>query len=438
MNKLLAMIAALAFSAAGASAAIDIQEVQSPMGIKAWLVEDHTIPFVAIKILFRGGTGIEPEDKQGGTYLMTGLLEEGAGEFDAAEFQKRQETLAASFGFDSSKEAVSISAKFLTENRDESVELLRIALQEPRFDEEPLERVQAQVLAIIADQSKDPDDIAGDQFNELFFGDHPYGKSREGTAESVSALTRDDLVQIHKRALSLEHAVVGAAGDITPEELGALLDDLLGGLPASGAPLPDAPEITLDGGVTVVDFPTPQSVAQFGHKGLLRDDPDFLAAYLLNEIFGGSGMTSRIFTAVRKERGLTYGAYAYLAAFRDLGMVLGYVASANETMAEAIEVVRDEWRKIATDGITQEELDAAKKYLTGAYPLRFDGNSSIARILAGMQFDYFPIDYVNNRNDMVMALTLEDVNQVARRLYLPDKLHFVIVGQPSGIEGEAE
>ena len=438
MKKLSTIIAALAISAASAHASVDIQAVESPMGIKAWLVEDHTIPFVAIEILFRGGTGIEPADKQGGTYLMTGLLEEGAGEFDAAEFQKRQERLAASFGFDSSKEAVSISARFLTENKDESIELLRIALQEPRFDEEPLERVRAQVLAIIADQSKDPDDIAGDRFNELFFGDHPYGKSREGTAESVSALTRDDMVQIHGRALSRENAVVGAAGDITPEELGALLDHLLGGLPATGAALPDAPEITLDGGATVVDFPTPQSVAQFGHEGLLRDDPDFLAAYLLNEVFGGSGMTSRIFTAVRKDRGLTYGAYAYLAAFRDLGMVLGYFASSNETMAEAIEVVRDEWRKIATEGITQEELDAAKRFLTGAYPLRFDGNSSIAGILAGMQFDYFPIDYVNNRNDMVMALTLEEVNRVARRLYLPDMLHFVVVGQPSGIEGEAE
>ena len=438
MKKLLAMIAALAFSAASADAAIDIQEVESPNGIKAWLVEDHTIPFVAIELLFRGGTGIEPADKQGGTYLMTGLFEEGAGDLDAAEFQKRQESLAAYFGFDSSKEAVSISARFLTENRDESVELLRIALQEPRFDDEPLERVRAQVLAIIADQSKNPDDIGGDRFNELFFGDHPYGKSREGTAESVSALTRDDMIEIHGRALSLEHVVVGAAGDITPKDLGALLDNLLGGLPASGAPLPDAPEIDLDGGVTVVDFPTPQSVAQFGHTGLLRDDPDFLAAYLLNEVFGGSGMTSRIFKAVRKDRGLTYGAYAYLAAFRDLGMVLGYFASANETMAEAIEVVRDEWRRIATDGITQEELDAAKMYLTGAYPLRFDGNGSIAGILAGMQFDHFPIDYVKNRNDMVMALTLEEVNRVARRLYLPEKLHFVIVGQPSGIEEEAE
>lgn len=438
MKGIAASIALLLASAACALAAVDIQEIESPGGIKAWLVEDHSIPFVALELRFRGGTSIEPADKQGGTYLMTGLFEEGAGELDAAEFQKRQELLAATFGFRAYKEVVSVSAKFLTENRDESVELLRLALHEPRFDEEPFERVRSQVLAIIADMATDPDEIAGDAFNGIFFGSHPYGRRIEGTAETVSALTRQDMAALKDEALRKDRVVVGAAGDISPEELGLLLDRLLGGLPVGGGDLPDAPEIGVGAGVTVVDFDTPQSVAQFGHEGILQDDPDFLAAYVLNEIMGGSGMASRLFTSVREERGLTYGAYSYLASLRNQGLVLGYFASSNETMAEAVEVAKDEWERIAAEGVTAEELEAAKKYLTGAYPLRFDGNSSIARIMAGMQFDHFPIDYVQYRNDKVMALTLNEVNRVARRIYRPDKLHFVVVGQPSGLGGEAQ
>jgi len=203
--------------------------------------------------------------------------------------------------------------------------------------------------------------------------------------------------------------------------------------PTEAPALPDRVDFGLDGGVTVVDFPTPQSVALFGHAGIERDDDDFFAAYILNEILGGSGLESRLMREVREERGLTYGIYSYLVPKDLTEIYLGSVASANDRIAETIEVVRDEWRKLAEEGITQEELDTAKTYLTGAYPLRFDGNAEIAGILVGMQSIGLPTTYVANRNDFIDAVTLDQINRVASELLDPDGLHFVVVGQPEGL-----
>ncbi|MCG6885051.1 MAG: insulinase family protein, partial [Silicimonas sp.] len=218
------------------------------------------------------------------------------------------------------------------------------------------------------------------------------------------------------------------------EELAELLDELLGTLPTGGAPLPEQTEIQLTGGVTVETLEIPQSVALFGHVGIPRDDPDFFPAFVANEVFGGSGLQSRLSLEVREARGLTYGIGSYLINFDYAELLLGQFASANERVAEAIEVVRAEWKKMAEDGVTQEELKAAQTYLTGAYPLRFDSNASVARILVGMQMDGLPIDYIETRNGKVEAVTVEDVKRVARRLYLPDALRFVVVGQPEGLE----
>ena len=415
-------------------AEVDIKEVVSPGGLTAWLVEEPSIPFMALEIRFRGGASLDPADKRGVVNLMTGLLEEGAAGMDARAFARAQEELAASFDFDADRDAVSISARFLTENRDASVALLKTALQSPRFDQDAIDRVRGQVLSIIQSEEKDPDDIAARAFGEIAYGDHPYAYSTNGSIDSVTALTREDIVAAHASVLTRDRIYIGATGDITPEELGPLLDELLGGLPETGAPMPPQAEVNIPPGVTVVDFATPQSVAIFGQPGISQGDPDFFTALVLNQVIGAGGFESRLMTEVREKRGLTYGVYSYLLS-RDLADVyLGSVASANDRIAEAIEVIREEWRKAAAEGITQEELDAAKTYITGAYPLRFDGNGPIANILVGMQMLGLPIDYIPTRNDKVEAVTLEGVKRLAGELLDPDGLHFVVVGQPVGLE----
>ncbi|WP_068119403.1 M16 family metallopeptidase [Tropicimonas marinistellae] len=432
MRVLIAAFTAVVL-AVPARADVDIHEVTSPGGIDAWLVEEHSIPFLALELRFRGGASVDAPGKRGAINLMTGLLEEGAGEMDSRDFAVATESLAAEFDFDVRNDALSISAKVLTENRDEALDLLRQALVEPRFDEEALERVRGQVLSSIDSDTRDPETIASNTYAELAFGAHPYGAPLDGTAESVAALTREDIVEAHGRVLARDRVYVSAVGDITADELGALLDRLLGDLPETGAPMPDRIDYTLDGGVTVVEFDTPQSVVSFGQRGLTRHDPDFFPAYVMTHILGGGGFSSRLMGEVREKRGLTYGIGVYLYPMNLSEMLMGYVSSANDRVAETVEVVRAEWEKLAAEGVTEEELESAKTYLTGAYPLRFDGNGRIANILVGMQMDGLTPDYVRTRNDKIRAVTLEDVRRVATELVDPEQLHFVVVGKPAGL-----
>ncbi len=416
-------------------AEIEIEEVTSPGGITAWLVEDHSIPFAALELRFRGGTSLDDPDKRGAVYLMSGLIEEGAGDMDARTYARELESLAASFTYNAGDDSVSISARFLTENRDEVIDLLRTTLLEPRFDEDAVERVKAQILSGLRSDQTDPNDIAGRSFAAMAYGDHPYGSEGKGTLETVAALTRDDVVTAYESVFAKDRLYVGAVGDITAEELGVLLDTLLLDLPETGKPIPEKAEVQIEGGVSVVEFDTPQSVALFSQKGIDRDDPDFFAAFVLNHILGGGGFESRLMQEVREKRGLTYGVYSYLAP-KDLASVyLGSVSSSNDRIAEAVEVIRDEWARAASEGVTQKELDDAKTYLTGAYPLRFDGNGRIAGIMVGMQMQGLPIDYIATRNDKVNAVTLDEINRVASELLDPEGLHFTIVGKPEGVDG---
>lgn len=424
----------LLVAALPARAEIEIQTITSPGGFDAWLVEEHSIPFVALELRFRGGGSLDVPGKRGAVNLMTALLEEGAADMDARDFATAREALAARLRFDSNGDTISVSAEVLSENRDEAMALLRAALVEPRFDEDAIERVRGQVLANLKSRMKDPNWIAADAFNALAYGDHPYGSYRSGTVESVAALTRDDIVEAFENAIARDRVYISAVGDITPEELGTLIDDLLGDLPDTGAPMPQDVHFGASGGLVVEHFPTPQSTMHFGHESIGIDDPDFFAAYVLNTIFGGSGFNSRLMEEVRRKRGLTYGIRTFLVDYDHTEAVIGVVSTVNERMAETIQVVRDEWARMASEGVTAEELEAAKTYLTGAYPLRFDGNAPIARILVGMQLDGRSPDYVKTRNAQIEAVTLEEANRVAAELYRPEDLFLVVAGEPEGVD----
>lgn len=414
-------------------AEIDIQNITTPAGIDAWLVEEHSIPFTALEIRFEGGTTLDPPGKRGVTNLMTGLLEEGAGDLDSRGFSEAREALAASFQYRAYGDVIAISARFLTENRDMAIDLLKSSILQPNFDQVDIDRVREQVLSSIRSDKTDPGAIAGQTFDALAWGDHPYGSSDDGTLESVAALAREDILAAHRAVFARDRLHVSAVGDITPDQLSALLDRLLGELPATGAPLPEPATYLLTGGITVVPFDTPQSVVLFGHQGIKRDDPDYMAAYILNEVLGGNGQESRLMTEVREKRGLTYGIGTTLLPMDYGELIMGQVQSDNSRVAEAVAIIQEEWAKIATDAITEEELGDAKTYLTGAYPLRFDGNAPIARIMVGMQMTGLPTSYVTERNDQIMAVTMDDIRRVAKRIYHPEELHFVVVGQPEGL-----
>jgi len=424
---------AAALLAAPVQATAPVQVLTSPGGVGYWLVEEHAIPMVALEISFEGGAATDPEAQTGAARFLSAMLDEGAGDLDSVAFSTQAQLLAANFSFSAGRDDFSVSARMLSGNLEESVALLRLALTAPRFDPEPLSRVRGQILSSIRSDEADPNALASKAWFAAAFPDDPYGRPRDGTLETMAALTADDLRAAHARLLTRGGARVGVVGAIGADAAGAMVDALLGALPAD-PPAPLAP-VTIAGaaGVTVIPFDAPQSTVIFGHEGPLRDDPDFIPAYVMNHILGGGGFSSRLTTEVREKRGLAYSTYAYLAPLDRAGLYMGGVGTANERVAESLDVIRDEWRRMAEEGVSAEELRKAKQYLTGAWPLRFDGNAKIAAMLVGLQQDGFGPEYLDQRNGLVEAVTQEDIARVAARWLKPDALRFVVVGQPEGL-----
>ncbi len=430
MKRLIALFMIVAFPL---RAEVDITPVDTETGLHAWLVEERSIPFVSLELIFAGGAALDSDATAGAVNLMAALLSEGAGELDAQAFATRSEELAARLSFSAGRDSVSVSARFLTEDAEEVIDLLRLALTEPRFDDSAIARLRGQTLASLRRDALEPNTIASRSFARAAYGSHPYGREANGTPETVEALERDDLIAAHRAAIARDRVFIGAAGDISADELVALLDRLFEGIPDEGQPIPARAEFLAGPGLEIVPFDGPQSVVAFGHRGIPRDDPDFLTAFVANEIFGGGRFGTRLMRSLREERGLTYGIGAFLSSGALGETYQGRLSTDNANVEIVIELLREEWARMAQDGVTEDELARIQTYLTGAYPLRFDGNSSIASIMASMQFQGFDEDYVNIRNDMIEALTLDEVNRVAARLFDPEALFFVVVGQPVGL-----
>lgn len=421
---------------AGLAWAAEIQEVRSPGGITAWLVEEPSIPILAVEVYFRGGASLDPAGKEGLANLLSGLLDEGAGDLDSQAFQARLEELAISLSYDAGRDGFSGSLRTLTENTDEAFRLLRLSLTQPRFDPEPVERIRSQVITGIRSRAQNPNTIAGRTLFKKIYPDHPYGRPTRGTPDSVAAVSVEDLRTFVGRRFAKENLIVGVVGDISASRLANLLDETFGDLPATAANGIVVPEVVpaARGGVEVIRQPIPQSVLIWAMPGIKRNDPDYFAAALMNRVLGGGSFTSRLYAEIREKRGLAYSVYSAVVPYEHSGLVLGGVGTQNGQLAESLSLIRDEIDKIAREGITAAELEAAKTYTTGAFPLSLTSNARIANMLVTLQVLDLGIDYLDRRAGLVNQVTLNDVKRVARRLLDVDAMSVVVVGDPEGVE----
>jgi zinc protease len=413
--------------------ALDIQEVTSAGGVKAWLVEDRSNPILTLAFSFPGGRSADPLGREGRARLVSGLLDEGAGEFDSTAVQQALSEDSIRLSFNARSDRFAGTLVTLTETRARAVDLLRLALTEPRFDPEPVERIRAQVLASLRNTLQRPQTIAGRAWWGASFPDHPYGRSGDGTPDSVAAITVDDLRDFVGATFARDGLLVAAVGDIDAADLATLLDEVFGDLPARGSSLAtaDAEPVSV-GDVFVVEVPVPQSVVMFGHAGIARGDPDWYAAALLNEVMAG-GFGSRLTEEIREKRGLVYSVYAYLLPLDHAPLVMGGLATQNARVAESIDLVRREWARMAEAGPGDDELADARTYLLGSFPLRLADSDGTVGVLMSLQESGLPADYLDRRAALFEAVTPEEARRVARRLYRPESLTVVVVGMPEGV-----
>jgi zinc protease len=414
--------------------AASVQKVHSPGGIEAWLVEDYAVPLVAFDMAFRGGAAQDHAGKAGVAAMMASLLDEGAGTLDAEAFHRAMDDKAIEISFSADRDHFTGRVKTLARHVEAAAALLRLAVAMPRFDADAVERVRGQIAAGLRRDLKDPDALAGRAWREAAFPNHPYGYPVRGTLESLATITRDDLVAAHRACIARDTLKIAVVGAIDAGRLGTLLDQIFETLPPKAAlvAVPDIPVATEGGKREIVDLDVPQATIRFGLNGIPRKDPDHMAGVVVNHILGGGVFSARLFREVREKRGLAYSVYSQLSTFDHAALFSGGTSTKNERALESLGVIEDEIRSLATDGPTAEELDKARRYLTGSYALRFDSSSKIASQLVHLQTEGFDVDHLDERNPMIEAVTMEDARRVAKRLFDQGGMLVTIVGRPVG------
>ncbi len=416
------------------SRAATVQKVRSPGGLEAWLVEDYAVPLVACDFVFKGGASQDDPGKTGTASMLASLLDEGAGPLDSEAFHRALDDKAIEISFGAERDGFSGRLKTLSRNVEPAFELLRLAVCEPRLDPDAIDRVRGQLIASLKRESKDPDAVAGRAWREAAFPNHPYGLPVRGTLESLPNITRGGLVSAYESSMARADLKIAVVGAINAQDLGRMLDATFGGLPAHNALKPVADAAVAHGGRPhVVDLDIPQSTIRFGLDGVPRKDPDHMAAVVVNHILGGGIFSARLFREVREKRGLAYSVYSQLSNFDHACIFGGGTSTKNERATESLSVIEDEIAKLAADGPTEEELVKARKFLTGSYALRFDTSLKIASQLVHLQTEGFDLSYLDERNAMIDAVTMEDARRTAKRIFGAGPLLVTMVGRPTGV-----
>jgi zinc protease len=410
-------------------AAAKIQHLISPGGIEAWFVQDATVPLVAMEFAISGGAAQDPADKSGVGSMVAGLIDEGSGDLDSKTFHERLDRRAIELSFSATRDYFRGSMRMLKDNRDEAFDLLRMSLTSPHFDSADVERIRTQVLSGLRRDTSNPSALASRKFLQIAFGDHPYGRPSNGSLESLPNITIADLKDYVRRVLAKENLKIAVVGDIDAASLGRLLDQTFGALPAKASltPVPDI-EAMRPPLREFIPLDVPQTVVMFGGPGFRRNDPNFMSAFVVNHILGGGALSSRLYREVREKRGLAYSVYDSLLWMDHSALFIGNTGTRADRAGETVDAVNTEVRRMAEDGPTQQELDEAKSYLKGSQMLSLDTSSKLAAALLQYQLDRLPIDYIERRNAVVDAVTLDDAKKAAQKLWERGLLT-VIVGR---------
>jgi zinc protease len=428
----IAFAAALTFALtlpAPSHAAAKIQHLISPGGIEAWFVQDATVPLIAMEYAFAGGAAQDPADKPGVGNMVASLIDEGSGDLDSKAFHERLDRRAIELSFSIARDQFRGSLRMLKDNKDEAFDLLHLALTSSHLDPSDVERIRSQIMSGLHRDTTNPNAMASRKFLEVAYPNHPYSRPSSGTLESVPTITVADMRDYIRRVIAKDTLKIAVVGDVDPATLGQLLDKTFGSLPAKASLTQVANVVaTAPPQRAFVPLDVPQTTITFGAPGVMRHDPKFMAAYIDNHILGGGGLSSRLYHEVREKRGLAYSVYESLLWMEHSALVVGNTGTRADRAGDSLDAIDKEVRRFAEDGPNQQELDEAKSYLKGSQMLQLDTSTKLAGALLQYQLDKLPIDYLEKRNAIIDAVTLDEARQMAKRLW-GQGLVTVVVGR---------
>ena len=436
IRSALLIITVALFPVGQALAGPNIQHWLTGNGGRVYFVAAPELPIVDVQIVFDAGAARDGA-KHGLALLTNDLLAEGAGGMNADKISERFDSLGVQFGNSSERDMSMLSLRSLTDPRylQPGLDLLATVLQKPDFPKAALERERNRLLRAIAQRQQQPGALAQQAFFKAVFKKHPYHTLPGGDADTVKALKVADLRAFYNKYFVAKNAIIAIVGDLDRKQAEAVAEKLLGGLPAGqpAATLPAVKPLAAAETVTV-EHPSAQTHILMGQPGIKRGDPDYFPLYVGNHILGGSGLIARLSDEIREKRGLSYSTYSYFSPMHVQGPFVIGLQTRTNSAGEALKVTRDVVKQFVEQGPTAKELDAAKKNLTGGFPLRISSNKKIVSYVAMIGFYGLPLDYLDTFNKKVEAVTIAQIKDAFKRRLDPDKMVTVLVGKVDGMK----
>ena len=415
----------------------DIKQISLNNDLKAWFLAENSAPIVALDFCFqKSGYAFDEEGKQGLALLASEILKYGAGEFDHQTYQDLIEQNAISIDFDVSDDAFVVSMTTPTENMKLAFDILKAVLSAPHLKENHIQIVKTQQLTALKMQNENPEKALANKVRKVFYGTHPLGHQALGIKQDIEKLSEKDLRTFYQKHFAKDNLLIALVGAISEDEAKTVLEDLFSSIQTTSE-IEDLPPF--EGNYVFaeqnVERDIPQVLAHFIAKGTTRLAKDFYPLYIANEVFGGSGLSSRLNLRAREKEGLTYGAYTYLTTKEETPSISGGFSTSKENYEKMRAILFEEWQKMGEFGITQTEFDTVKNNMLTSFNLRFTSLSDISSQLLYMQKEHLGMDFLQKRNEYVRQVTLDEVNQAAKK-YFTDMPSVITLGNNTKNKGE--
>ena len=416
------------FFSSYAHAELRIQNWKTPNGSQVYFVENHSLPVVDVNVMFSAGSVRDSKQTNGVASMTNHLMFSGSAGMSEQKLMNSFADIGAQIGSNFNRDQSSFSLRTLSEEKSEAIELFKVVLQKPNFDNEILDREAKRYVANIAQAETMPEAIATKRFMKSIYGAHPYGLPSSGTIDSINRIKVADLEKFYKEYYVANQADIVIVGDVTKAEAESIAKDISSGLPVNNniKAIPDVKQVKKQ--ETRISHPAKQAHLYYGVPITKRNDPDFFPLYVGNHVLGGSGFGSRLTYEIREKKGLVYSVYSYFMPLTKKGPFEVALQTSKDQVDEDMGLIKTTIQSFIENGPSESELQASKDNITGGFALRFGSNQKIMNYVSMMAFYDYPLDYLKTYTDNVNAVTVDQIKTAFKKRVDLNEFSTVIVG----------